>query len=270
VPEATVPEAAVPEAAVPEAAVAELEVDSLSVRRGPREVLRDVSFRVARGEVLAILGPNGAGKSTLLKAVAGLLPHHGTVRFRDADAATLDPRARARHLAYVPQRSALTSALRVEEVVAQGRYAQRGALARSRTDPRVEAALAAASAEDLAGRLFPHLSVGEQQRVLLARALATDARLLLLDEPTSALDARRALETLRSLRALAREDRAIVVVLHHLDDALRFTDRCLLLRAGELVASGSAEEVIAEGPVAEVYDVRLRRDGLRFDTGDDT
>ena len=153
----------------------------LSVTLGGRTVLRDVELEAHPGEVLALLGPNGAGKSTLLKALAGLLPYEGSVEIAETDVAALSPRNRARRISYVPQRSLLRSALSVEEVVALGRYVHGGSFGgMSKSDQEaIDHALMTAHADALRDRIFTQLSVGEQQRVLLARALASDAPILL-------------------------------------------------------------------------------------------
>jgi iron complex transport system ATP-binding protein len=236
-----------------------LDVRAVSVARERRVVLDDVSVSAEAGSVLAVIGPNGAGKSTLLKVLAGLLPHTGQVRFDGRDAATLDRRARARQVAYVPQHSALEAALPVREVVAQGRFAHRGLLATPghADDEAIARALQLVDAGRLADRPFNRLSYGERRLVLLARALATGARLLLLDEPTAALDVRHALDLLAVLRRLAADGACVVVVLHQLQEAASHCDRALLLAEGRVVAQGSIAEVIAAEPVRQVYGVEL-------------
>jgi iron complex transport system ATP-binding protein len=154
-----------------------LRARGVGVTLGGRPVLHDVDLEANPGEVLALLGPNGAGKSTLLKALAGLLPHEGRIEIDDVDVASLSPRARAKRISYVPQRSLLRSALSVEEVVALGRYVHGGSFGGMSKNDRdaIDHALDTAHADVLRDRIFTQLSVGEQQRVLLARALASDA-----------------------------------------------------------------------------------------------
>jgi iron complex transport system ATP-binding protein len=244
-----------------------LEAEGLVVRRGSREVLRDVGLTLREGEVLGILGPNGAGKSTLVEALLGLIPFEGSVCFEGQPIDTLSARERARALAYVPQRSMLQAELSVREVVGQGRYASGGSMRDSEVDAELERIGLTAMAE----RAFPTLSVGEQQRVLIARALATGARCLVLDEPTAALDVRRALETFALLRTLADEGRGVVVVVHGLEEARRATDHLLLLADGAVAASGSPAEVVAPGPIRRVYGVELVENdalGFRLSDGD--
>ncbi len=236
-----------------------LRARSLSVTLGGRRVLRDVDLEAHPGEVLALLGPNGAGKSTLLKALAGLLPYKGRVDIGGADLAPLSTRKRARRISYVPQRSLLQSALSVEEVVALGRYVHGGSFGgMSRGDKEaIDHALATAHADALRDRIFTQLSVGEQQRVLLARALASDAPILLLDEPTAALDVGEAMAVLRLIRTLAARKHTLIVVLHDLADARSTTDRALLLRDGCVVEQGDTRDVVSAEPIRAVYGVRL-------------
>lgn len=234
-----------------------LAVTQLRVVRDRRPVLGGVDLVACAGEVLALIGPNGAGKSTLLSAVIGRLPYTGAIRLGDADAAALDPRARARRVAWVPQRSGLRASMRVANVVAAGRYARQGWLARlSQSDAAAVAqAMRLADCADLAERPFDRLSCGEQQRVLVARALAGEAPLLLLDEPTAGLDPRHALGLLALVRRLAGEGRAVVVVLHHLDEAERCADRVALLAGGIITAEGSPAAVLADGPLRAAYGI---------------
>ncbi len=228
---------------------ARLEVRDVTVSYGDTVALRRVSFACGPGELLGVVGPNGAGKSTLIKAVLGLVTlDHGTVRIdgRDVDTARRD-------VAYLPQRSEIDwdYPAVVREVVAMGRYVQRGMWGRLRADDhrRVDAALARMGMTELAGRQVGELSGGQQQRMFVARALAQDARLLLLDEPFAAIDAVTEQLLHREFRALADEGRTLVVIAHDLVDAERAFDRVLLLD----------RRVVAHGPPATV----LRGEHLR-------
>jgi iron complex transport system ATP-binding protein len=236
-----------------------LEARHLSVVRGHKRLLDDLSLSVAAGEILALVGPNGAGKSTAMKALVGILPYQGDILLDGVSAAALTRRARARCLAYVPQHSTLDAPMLAREVVAQGRFAHRDAWGRaSREDTAAIAhALEATEAVHLADRPFSRLSYGERRLVLLARALATGARVLLLDEPTAALDVAHVLSLLHRLRELARRGHAVIVALHHLDEVGEFCDRALLLRQGSAVRTGPVAEVIAAEPVREVFGVDL-------------
>ena len=234
-----------------------LAVSGLTVRRGSATVVAAVDLTVVPGEVVALIGPNGAGKSTVLKGILGLLPVSGSVLVDGDPVSGLDARARARRLGYVPQRSQLTLALPVTAVVAQGRFAHHGQFAAlaPRDRAAVDEALALTDSSHLATRLFTQLSAGEQQRVLLARALASGAGTVLLDEPTAALDVRHALALLALLRDLAARGRAVLVVLHDLDQVARVADRVVLLAAGAVRAVGPVASVLTAEQLAPVFGV---------------
>jgi iron complex transport system ATP-binding protein len=236
-----------------------LETRGLTVVRGGQPRLADVSLSLHAGDMLALLGPNGAGKSTFMKAVAGILPSQGVLLLDGTPARDLSRRARARRLAYVPQHSALDAPMLARDVVALGRFAHRGTWGTTRAADRaaIAAALDATGTTPFADRPFTHLSYGERRLVLLARALATGAPLLLLDEPTAALDVAHALGLLERLRALAQGGHAVIVALHHLDEAAVHCSRALLLRGGRVVRSGPVADVVAQGPVREVFGVDL-------------
>jgi iron complex transport system ATP-binding protein len=235
-------------------------VRHLQVRRGQRDVLCDISFNADFGSITAVLGPNGAGKSTLLKAVLGIVPSSGEIVLAGEALASLNSAARARRVAYVPQRSELNVALSVESVVAQGRFAH---VRQEATNDAavVQRALAATDTLELAQRSFTRLSHGERQRVLIARALATGSRILLLDEPTASLDVGHALHIYALLRELATQGYAVLMAMHPLADALSFTDSALLLASGKSCAHGKTPEIIAPGLIESVYGVRLIPNG---------
>ena len=249
---------------------AALRVDGINVLLGGRPVLKDVSFDASYGEVFSILGPNGAGKSTLLKAIAGLLPYEGQVHVDGIDLENLASHKRADHMAYVPQRSMLASPIPVADVIAQAHYRVGGlSFAHNTRHRSIEDAMVDTDIEHLADRPFTKLSGGEQRRVLLARAIATGAKMILLDEPTASLDIAHALSLYRMLRKLADDGYSIVAVLHDLDHASQMTDRALLLKDGSVVASGASKSVISAERVETVYGVKVsKRPALSFELGD--
>ena len=234
-----------------------LKIENLSVSYGPRRVLRDVSLEVASGEVLALIGPNGAGKSTLVRAASGVLaPCSGTVRTNGDDLLALPPARRARFLAVVPQALSLPPAFTVWETVLMGRTPYLNFLGQASTGDGaiVRQALERVDALGLAGRRVGELSGGEQQRVLLARALAQSTPILLADEPTAHLDLQHQVHLMETLRTLAHRDHlAVLVALHDLNLAARYADRVALLVAGELRAAGTPRAVLTPAFISEAY-----------------
>lgn len=241
-----------------------LVADKLSVRLGATRVLQGVSIEVCYGHMTVIAGPNGAGKSTLLRALLGLVPASaGSVTCGDQPIDQMSRLERAQNIAYVPQRSLLDAALRVEEVVAQGRFAKRES--KQSRKAAVAKAMQQAGIEALGHRSYLELSGGEQRLALIARALGTDAKIVCLDEPTACLDIANRLRTLALLKSLATSGRAILCVLHDLEDVRRFADELLLLHKGRVAAVGCPSTVLIPDEVRRVYEVELRaNDALGF------
>ncbi|MBF8194478.1 ABC transporter ATP-binding protein [Nonomuraea sp. K274] len=238
-----------------------ISTSALSVRLGGREVVSGVSLVVPRGAWLAIIGPNGAGKSTLLKAVMGLLPHRGDVTLDGRPAAGLRPRERARLLAYAPQTPALPPDMPVFDYALLGRTPYIPYLGReSRHDREVtEAVLDRLDLSALATRRVGELSGGERQRVVLARALAQEAPVLLLDEPTTALDLGHQQQVLELVDRLRRADGlTVVTTLHDLTVAGLYADALLLLAEGRAVAAGEPAEVLTEPLVGQHFDAHVK------------
>jgi iron complex transport system ATP-binding protein len=230
----------------------------LRVQRGSRTVLEGFQLTAALGGVYALTGPNGAGKSSALKALAGLLPCGGQLHIAGRELKDLDPRERARQIAYVPQQSLLSSGISVRDVVLQGRYAHDPVWPhRHKHTESVDHAMKQTDLLAIAHRPWNQLSGGEQRRVLLARALATEAKVILLDEPTTSLDVAHALQLLLQLRELARQGRCIVAVLHDLDQVQRYAEFTVLLQHGRTAAAGPTREVITKDNIRRVYGVEL-------------
>lgn len=236
--------------------------EALNVNYGDRRVIKDVSFEVPGGTILGVIGPNGAGKTTLIRALSGVLPPvSGRVLAAGQDLAALKPAERARRVAVVPQARSLPPAFTGWELVLMGRTPHLNWLGHvSRQDEeRVRKALESASAASLASRRIGELSGGEQQRLLLARALAQEAPIMLLDEPTTHLDLQYQINLLDQVRRLAREENmTVVIALHDLNLVARYADQVALLVSGELIACGAPESVLRPEVLTPVYRLPLQ------------
>ena len=238
-----------------------IELNRLSAGYGGEDVIKGVSLAFRPGRVLALLGPNGCGKSTLLRTALGLNPKSGGAVLMDgAPIETLSPRERALRAAYLPQTRPAPS-ISAYRMVLHGRFPHLSYPRRYRREDyeAADRALDWADARDVAERRMDELSGGQRQKVYLAMALAQEAPTLLMDEPTTFLDVGRQLEVMAAARRLAREGRAVVMVLHDLPLALRGADDIALLAGGRLAAHGTAEEVYASGKIDQVFGVALRR-----------
>ena len=233
-----------------------LKIEFLSVSYGSRQILHDVSLTVQSGEVLALIGPNGAGKSTLIRAASGVIPYTGHVRTNGDDFASLSPMQRARYIATVPQAVALPPAFTVWETVLLGRTPYLGFLGQpSKADEDIaRQSLQRVSALQFVDRRVGELSGGEQQRILLARALCQSTPILLLDEPTAHLDLQYQVSLLELVADLAHKDNlAVLVAVHDLNLAAHYADGIALMVAGEIKAEGTPKQVLRAELIAEAY-----------------
>lgn len=236
-----------------------LEVQSLVVRYGPRVALNGVSFSLNSGEVLAVIGPNGAGKTSLLRALSGIQPaESGQMLLDGRDVAKLSPVERARWMAVVPQARQLPALFTGHQTVMLGRTPHINWL--GRTLPQDEAAVHQAMQRtgtlELAERRVDELSGGEQQRLLLARALAQGSPLLLLDEPTTHLDLHYQISLMDNIRSLAHDDGlAVLLVTHDLHLVARYSNRVALLVEGELLSQGTPQEVLTPDLLSRAYQI---------------
>jgi len=230
--------------------IAETSLSNVSVRLGDREVLRGVSLRAGPGECVGVVGPNGAGKSTLLRALAGLAPRAGgEALLCDADPALLSPRARALRAAYLPQARPLAWGISVEALVGLGRFA-------AGPDPdAVHHALRACGLEDLRQRRADRLSGGELARAHIARALASQAPVLIADEPTAALDPRHAFQVMELLAQHAARGGAVVAALHELSLAMRFCHRIAVVCEGAILAQGPPEATLTPALLRQAFGI---------------
>ncbi|RMH52423.1 MAG: ABC transporter ATP-binding protein [Alphaproteobacteria bacterium] len=222
-----------------------LALSGVTVRRAGRAVVQDAALTVAPGEVVGLIGPNAAGKSTLLRAALGLIAAEGSIRLGREEIARLSPPARARRAAFLPQGREIAWPVSVRALV--GLAARDGAA--------VDRALAATGTSALADRPATSLSGGEQALVLLARALAQEAPLLVADEPLAGLDPAHQLAALGIFRARAAAGQGVLLALHELGLAARHCDRVALIHRGRILAAGAPAEVITAARLAEVYGI---------------
>jgi iron complex transport system ATP-binding protein len=235
-----------------------LQARGVSVRLSGREVVRGVDLHLRSGELAALVGPNGAGKSTLLRALCGL-EREATGQIRiNGELSPSNRRLRARALAYLPQNGRIEWDLSVRDVVALGRYPHRsgsGPLSPACSEA-VRRALEAVGALSLAERTANRLSGGEAARILLARALAVEAPVLLADEPVAALDPHHQLHMMEILRARVERGGAGLIVLHDLALATRFADRVFVMHEGRIIAEGPPATALSEEVLATAYAIR--------------
>ncbi|WP_431783080.1 ABC transporter ATP-binding protein [Streptomyces chumphonensis] len=243
-----------------------VDVDGLSVRIAGAHLVRDVTLRAGSGRLVGLVGPNGSGKSTLLRCVyRALRPTAGTVRLDGEDLHAMAPREGARRLAALPQEVVTEFGFTVAEVVAMGRLPHQRASARTSAADRDHCARALdrVGAAHLAERAFLSLSGGEKQRVLIARALAQEPRVLVLDEPTNHLDIAQQLEVLTLVRDRAAGDvpggMTVLTALHDLNLAAGYCDELYVIERGAIVASGAPADVLTPQLLADVFGVRAHR-----------
>jgi iron complex transport system ATP-binding protein len=234
-----------------------LKIDSLTVAYGDKTVLRNVSLEVLPGETLALIGPNGAGKSTLIRATSGVVPvKSGRVSVSGQEMTGLSHSQRAKILAVVPQARQLGGAFSVEQAVMMGRTPYLNWLGQeSEADKAaVRLALQQTCLDTFADRQIANLSGGEQQRVLLARALAQSTPVLLLDEPTNHLDLQHQTNLLSLVKRLAQENQlAVLMALHDLNLVSFYADKVALIVNGELRHQGTPAEVIRAEYISAAY-----------------
>lgn len=225
-------------------------------------VLDDVSINIKPGTFTGILGPNGAGKTTLLKLILNLLQaEKDSILIKGQDIRTFSRKALAKIEAYVPQNVKIDFNFTVEQVVLMGRTPFLGRFDReSREDLEIaEWAMKETGVDGLKEKLITHLSGGELQRVIIARALTQEPSILALDEPTSHLDIHHQINILSIIRSLAKKKSlTIIAVLHDVNHALEYCDNLFLLDKGKIVNSGSPEKVITPESMKEIYDLNVK------------
>lgn len=235
-----------------------ISVLDVEVRYRSLKALDGVTFEIGKGEVASIIGPNGSGKTTLLKTIDGILrPYRGSVYVDMKNVERIPRRELAKLVGYVPQIATVWQGIKVIDFVITGRRPHIKISPVSRDVDIALEKLRIVEAEHLADRDLNELSGGELQRVLIARALASEPNILLLDEPTSNLDIKYQREILEIIRGLSKKGITTIMTLHDLIHAYRYSDKVVMIRDGRVFAVGRPDEVLTEESIERVYGVKV-------------
>lgn len=239
-----------------------IKTENINVVIDNNNILKDINIEVDNKEVIGIIGPNGSGKSTLLKCIYRLLkPNAGLVKFDDVDIKNISIKESSKKVAVLSQHNNYDFDFTVKDIVLMGRSPHKKFMERDNKNDYdlVNDALRKVDMINFKDRSFQSLSGGEQQRVILARALAQQPKCLILDEPTNHLDIKYQLEILNILKELNRkENRTIVMVIHDINHALRYADNIIALKDGNIFAQGSKDKIINEDLIKNVFDIKCR------------
>ncbi len=245
-----------------------IKLERIRFRYPEREIFSNLNFNLEKGEILGLIGPNSSGKTTLLKLMDGLLrPQQGRVLFNGEDLRSMPRVQIARHIAVVPQDVEVPFSFSVAEIVLMGRapYLKRLGWEKSRDFKIAQEAMALTDLAGLEDRFFWELSQGEKQRVLIARALAQEAEVILMDEPTSHLDLNHQIEVHELMHQLNWQKKLTILhISHDLNLAAEFSNRLVLLHHGKVFAAGKPEEVLTEENIRQVYEMEVLIDKNPF------
>lgn len=236
-----------------------LKTEQVSVGYQQHLILKALSIQIPKGQITTLIGPNGSGKSTLIRTIARLLkPASGTVLLNDQNLAEQNPKVLAQSMAVLPQTGELMSDLTVTDLVAFGRIPYRKPLMPlSANDQRkIDWAIERTGLVGFENRFISTLSGGQRQRAWIAMALAQDTEILILDEPTTYLDLTHQLEIMLLIQDLnQKEGRTIIMALHDLNHAARFSDQLIALKDGQLQVSGSVQEVMTQTNLRQIFNI---------------
>ncbi len=233
-----------------------LKINNLEFDYASRPVLKDINMELCAGEITAICGPNGVGKSTFLKCINRLLKPRGEIWLGKNDIGRMSMRSVARHIGYVPQRINNIFSITVFEMVLMGRCPHIGWNSSEHDREKVISILNLMGLNEYALTDFNQLSGGQQQKVIISRALAQEPDILLLDEPTSNLDLKHQLEVMELLKDLVAERKlSVIMVVHDLNLASRYADKIIMMKEGTIYSAGSSAEVVTKEIILSVYGV---------------
>lgn len=238
-----------------------LQVENLQFGYRKDLVLKEISFNIEKGKFVSIIGPNGSGKSTLLKTINQLYsPSQGNILIDGNDINRLKKKELARKIALVPQDTLIDYEFTVEDIVLMGRHPYKGRFQKENENDYkiVNEALKMTNTLHLKDRVITEISGGERQRVIIAKALAQKPSIILLDEPTSHLDINHQIEILNLLKRLNKETgTTIVIVIHDINLASRYSDEIIMLNEGEILGMGSPEKVITKNNIEFAYELKV-------------
>lgn len=235
---------------------------TVKTRSSNQTIVDNCNIHMSEGEITTIIGPNGAGKTSLLNAIIGDIKYQGTVDFPHFSSAPIE---RARQIAVLPQQSLLSFPFSVRDVVLLGRVPH--ATGHTTDNDIVNQALELLDIHDLAERVYTQLSGGEKQRVQLARVLSqiwrakdatNNARLLVLDEPTTGLDIKHQHDLMRAVRLFANQGVSVLMVLHDINLAMRYSDKLVAMLSSQVIAHGKTAEVINQELVEKLFGLKVK------------
>jgi ABC-type cobalamin/Fe3+-siderophores transport systems, ATPase components len=233
--------------------------DNVGFSYNSTPVLHNVTFALKTGTILALVGPNGSGKTTLIRCIDRILHPEGSILINEQNLHKMSRNDIATTIGYVPQNGAKIAAATVFDVVMMGRTPHMSWRLGDGDIDRIEYAIRLLGIEELAERDYNELSGGQQQKVLIARAVAQDPKILLLDEPTNSLDIHHQLEALATISDLSRSTGlTVVMAVHDLSIAARYADMMMMLKNGAIVAIGAPENLITPDRIREVFGVEAR------------
>lgn len=233
-----------------------IKINDVEFKYASKPILQNICLELAPSEITAVCGPNGVGKSTLIKCINKILQPNGSIRLGEKEISDMSMMHIARHIGYVPQRVSNAFSITVFEMVLMGRRPHLGWKNSQTDNTKVVEILRRMQIEDLAFTDFNQLSGGQQQKVIIARALAQEPDVLLLDEPTSSLDLRHQLEVMELVRNLAEEKGlTVAMAVHDLNMAACYADKIVLMKNGRIYDAGDASSVLTSDNILSVYGV---------------